>query len=327
MAATLEEMTALVLELRERLAVVEQSNVTSAGGDATNVNEMAAAVANAVRAAPAAAPMPGPPTYIGENDSVEFSTFIELLERNMELNGWNRWESAQRARLLLSCLKGQAVTAFHALTDAQKNDYDLAKGALSTIFVNPAKTTLYQNLFDERSQRKGESLETLVTELKKLAKRAYPEVRDPKFIDTLVNRRFAEAIHDEQLRDTVRMWRCDTIDQTLIQALKFEAALQKQRTKTTRVASINSIQHDDVENSNRYGNNFAGNNGNGQSGRGGYSGGRGGFVGNQSGRGGNSGGRGGYSGPSTNGQPENRYCYTCGIQGHLSYNCPNRPKA
>ena len=155
--ATLE----IIQELRARIANLEEAAQSSAPNDHVNrdefnMTELATAVALAVRNAPNAACMPGPPTYTGEQDSLDWSTFLDLFGRNLQLNGWDHLESDQRARLLQSSLRLQAATVFHSLSDNQKNNYEDAVNALTRIFVNPAKITLYQNEFEERHQRKGE---------------------------------------------------------------------------------------------------------------------------------------------------------------------------
>ena len=307
--------------MEQRLARMEQQLALQRQPQSLDMSALATAIATALRSTPNVASLPSPPTFSGDGDSLEWMTFIDLFEKNLELNGWIELSSVNRAQLLQSALRTHAANVFQTLTDLQKNDYDQAVAALTRVYVNPAKTTLYQNLFDERVQKKGETLETLVMDLKKLVKRAYPEIKDSKVINILVNRRFVEAIADEQLRDAVRMWRKDTVDLTLVEALRLESALRQQNSKHPR--TIVSVNHVDVDNHNQQSERNVGYRGYGGS-RGRSNGGQG-----QRSYGGSGGGRNGngYMGQRNGGYmgqrdtTDSRTCYNCGEQGHIAKRC------
>lgn len=234
-----------VRELEEKLGAVTMTTTAGFGDQASGVGDLATAIAAAMEQTKSSASLPGPPTFTGEKDSLEWSAFLELFEDNLALNGWDQLPSSQKTRLLQSSMRMQAANVFHSLSDAQKKDYDLAKSALTRIFVNPAKVSLYQNEFEERMQRKGESLQDLAMNLKKIVKKAYPEIREPRAYDALANRRFVEAIFNENLRNSVRIWRRDTLEGTLVEAIRLEGALQKERTssgsKQRTVPNVNSL--------------------------------------------------------------------------------------
>ena len=241
-------------ELRDRLDALEtRTNETDAAPREPapfDMTAIVAAVALAMRAMPTTATLPAPPTYNGEGDTLEWSTFLELFQRNLQLNGWNVLPTDQRARLLQSSLRLQAANVFVSLSETQKNDYDQAVTALTRIFVNPAKITLYQNEFDERQQKKSESLQELAMSLKKLVKKAYPEIREQRAYDALANRRFVEAIADVNLKNHVRMWRKETLDTTLIEAIRLEGALRQTAAAQSNVM-VASVQHNGAQQWNR----------------------------------------------------------------------------
>ena len=176
--------------------------------------------------------MPKLPVFSGDGDDTDWAPFIELFEEIMELNGWNSLPSRQKVSLLRSSLTKRASDAFNGFSNIVKTDYDLAKNELQRVFVNPAKAVLFQNEFDNRIQRPNESLQELVTALRRVAKRGYPEVAaDPRALDSFVHRRFIEAIRDPKLRQQVRLFRRDTVEQTLVEAYRLQAALASETEK------------------------------------------------------------------------------------------------
>ena len=51
---------------------------------ALDMTALATAIATAMRGVPNVASLPSPPTYCGDGDSLEWTTFIDLFEKN-----WN----------------------------------------------------------------------------------------------------------------------------------------------------------------------------------------------------------------------------------------------
>ncbi len=98
-----------------------------------DTNALAMAIATAMRGVANVASLPSPPSFSGESDSLEWSTFLELFEKNLQLNGWSDLTSESRAQLLQSCLRLQAANVFHTLADTQKVNYELAVAALTRI--------------------------------------------------------------------------------------------------------------------------------------------------------------------------------------------------
>jgi hypothetical protein len=78
--------------------------------------------------------------------------FGTSLEEIMALNGWDTLPSCQRVSLLRSSMTRRAADVFSGFSAAEKEDYTRAKNELTRVFVNPAKTVLYQNEFDNKFQ-------------------------------------------------------------------------------------------------------------------------------------------------------------------------------
>jgi hypothetical protein len=220
-----------------------------------DVDALAEAISKAMQMSTTMSNMPKLPSYSGENDAMEFTAFLECFEEIMELNGWHTLPSAHKASLLRSSMTRRASESFSGLTHHVKRDFDLAKTELTRIFVNQAKVVLYQNEFDNKLQTTDESLQDLLTALRRLARRAYPDVaKDPKALDSFVHRRFVDAIRDVKLRDQVRLFRRDTVDLTLVEAYRLQAAFaqrqEKNQVNTPQISGVN------MQYAPRYGQNF-----------------------------------------------------------------------
>jgi hypothetical protein len=76
----------------------------------------------------------------------------------------------------------------------------------------------------------GVSIQDLVFSIRRLAMRAYPDVaRDAKALDSFVHRRFVEAMRDVDLRNQVRFFRRDSVEQTFVEAYRLQGALFQQK--------------------------------------------------------------------------------------------------
>ena len=191
--------------------------------------------------------LPKLPLYSAETDCMEWGSFLESFTDVMNLNGWEHLSNVEKATLLRSSLTKRAADTFNGLPASVKQDFELAKIELTKIFVNPAKKVLYQNEFDNRVQGEKESLQDLVTSLRRLARRGYPEVAsNSQALDSFVHRRFIEAIRSPTLRNQVRLFRRDTVEQTLVEAYRLEAALAIQWERTPTPTAVTAVRTSNV---------------------------------------------------------------------------------
>lgn len=188
--------------------------------------------------------LPKLPTFSADGDSMEWSAFLETFNDILLLNGWGHLPSSEKATLLRSSMNKRAADTFNGLPADVKQDFERAKTELTRIFVNPAKKVLFQNEFDNKVQGEKETLQDLVTNLRRLARRGYPEVAtNGQALDSFVHRRFIEAIRNPTLRNQVRLFRRDTVDQTLVEAYRLEAALSTERERSPRTdVAVRAVQ-------------------------------------------------------------------------------------
>ena len=147
--------------------------------------------------------LPKLPTFTGDVDSMEFNMFLENFDEILSLNGWDHLESEQKASLLRSSLTKRAADAFNGLPTPTKHDYERARAELTRIFMNPAKIVLFQNEFDNKVQGEKETLQELVTALRRLARRGYPEVAaDSEKI--LRQKRSSQRVRKKQLDNALQ---------------------------------------------------------------------------------------------------------------------------
>lgn len=226
---------------------VRPDRAPAPGLEASLIDSLVQALGQLMTQNTASTNLPRLPIYTGEQDSMEWNSFLETFMEILAINRWTALTSPEKATLLRSSLTKRAAETFNGLPADVKQNFERAKEELTRIFINPAKKVLFQNEFDNRIQGDKESLQDLVTSLRRLARRGYPEVAsDGRALDSFVHRRFIEAIRDPTLRNQVRLFRRDTVEQTLVEAYRLEAALATERERAPKfVSAVVRSKNDD----------------------------------------------------------------------------------
>ena len=87
----------------------------------------------------------------------------------------NHWDERTKAMELATSLRGAAQTVLSNLRPEQRTDFDQLISALTARFEATKQTELYRAQIKGRPRKKSESIQELVTGIKQLVRRAYPQ--------------------------------------------------------------------------------------------------------------------------------------------------------
>ena len=162
-----------------------------------------------------------PETYDGSSNPVSYARQFEILSA---LNGWNRSEMAMQ---LFASMKGPALDTLAEVSYKRQNCYEVLKKALIDRFD-------WQNTSEHckarlRGRRRGqnEPLIELFHDIRKLARKAYPdggdlqERNDP--LQSTAIEFFLDALCDDDMVFMIRLSKPQTIDDAYELALRYES--------------------------------------------------------------------------------------------------------
>jgi hypothetical protein len=193
-----------------------------------NSNEVTMAIVNAMLAMPNRTPLPDAPNFAGDKNDIDFDCFLDAFKNCANLNKWNE---AEKLQILRAKMRGGAASFVMTLPETVKSEFERLVDALKRRYFPKEKIDLYQAQFCERVQTKTETVQELAESLKKLVRRAYPTLTDQTALDHLARNKFIEAIFDIDLRNDVRVWRKETLDATVNEAIRLEGALRIRRSE------------------------------------------------------------------------------------------------
>jgi len=151
-------------------------------------------------------PMP----YDGTTD------FSAYLRQFMVVAGTNKWDDEQKRSQMTSNLSGVAVTEVGL---SEEGTWDELCEVLKKRF-SPSDEESFASQLRSRRQEKGEALESLVRDIRRLVKKAHPEsTADER--DRTCKSHFIEALRDVSVRRKIRDFRPETLDDAEAMARRF----------------------------------------------------------------------------------------------------------
>ena len=150
----------------------------------------------------------------------------------------NKWDNEIKCQILAVSLRGRAQSIYLALKDEERNDFKRLVEAMEKM-INPERERMAHKLaFRQRKRQKGENLIDLVTDLRKLARRAHPG-KDPVFVNEEIVDQFISALDNRELRIGVSQTCPKSMDEALSTALRLESLFsidKKQYPSTANMA-------------------------------------------------------------------------------------------
>ncbi|UYV75558.1 K02A2.6-like [Cordylochernes scorpioides] len=136
-----------------------------------------------------------------------------------------------------------AMAGAPSLPLEKRLDYECLVHALTLRFGDDNLQTYHFVKLKNRRQKRNETLQELAADVERLARLAFPDC--PRHVqDLLAHQNFVDAIENPEYQQSVRMSDAKTLQETLIHALKFEAARDATRgyQKVVRLMKANESQ-------------------------------------------------------------------------------------
>lgn len=173
--------------------------------------------------------------------TVSWEAYQMQFETIAEANGWN---DSNKARALVSYLRGKAVEILETIPADLLHDYPTLIAALDARFGDSHLEQLHYAELRSRRQRSGETFPELAASIERLARKSFPS-SSPDTISTLATASFLDAIGDVQIQQIVRLGRPTTLRAALVQAVETEAAFRstERAARTTAISTFSMMNH------------------------------------------------------------------------------------
>ncbi|UYV63048.1 hypothetical protein LAZ67_2002940 [Cordylochernes scorpioides] len=149
-------------------------------------------------------------------------TSVFQQENNNSANGWN---VRNKASLLAAALRGPVVEVLQTIPEQLRLDFNALIDALESRYGEEHYQQLHVVKFKNRLQDKKENLQDLAHDIRRLASLAYPTC-PTEIQDLMAQHQFIDAIGDPETQKFARLSSATTLQETLVQAMKYEAAQQ-----------------------------------------------------------------------------------------------------
>ncbi|UYV78164.1 hypothetical protein LAZ67_16000346 [Cordylochernes scorpioides] len=200
-----EEVKEKISALEERLAAVEMGHPRTPVFQQENNNS--------------GRPLVKVPTFDGQSSWTSFKTQLDVVA---QANGWN---VRDKASFLAAALRGPAVDVLQMIPEQLRLDFNSLIDALESRYGEEHYQQLHVVKFKNRLQEKKESLQDLAHDIRRLARLAFPTCPS-ETQDFMAQHQFIDAIGDPETQRFVRLSSATTLQETLVQAMKYEAAQQ-----------------------------------------------------------------------------------------------------
>ena len=124
-------------------------------------------------------------------DFVKLPEFLTQYKIAAEANDWNDRDKAKKFPVYL---RGLALEAYQNIPNADRNDWAKVEEQFKKNILTDDVSMLYSRKFKTRKQKPDETIAEYAYELKKLAKRAFPELKDEQ-LDCYLMDQFLDGVH------------------------------------------------------------------------------------------------------------------------------------
>ncbi|UYV73203.1 K02A2.6-like [Cordylochernes scorpioides] len=162
------------------------------------------------------------PTFDGQSSWTSFKTQFDVVA---QANGWN---VRDKASFLAAALRGPAVDVLQMIPEQLRLDFNSLIDTLDSRYGEEHYQQLHVVKFKNRLQEKKESLQDLANDIRRLARLAFPTCPS-ETQDFMAQQQFIDAIGDPETQKFARLSSATTLQETLVQAMKHEAAQQASR--------------------------------------------------------------------------------------------------
>ncbi|UYV84885.1 K02A2.6-like, partial [Cordylochernes scorpioides] len=203
-----EEMKEEMASLKERLAAVETGHPRTPVFQQENNNS--------------GRPLVKVPTFDGQSSWTSFKTQFDVVA---QANGWN---VRDKASFLAAALRGPAVDVLQMIPEQLRLDFNSLIDTLDSRYGEEHYQQLHVVKFKNRLQEKKERLQDLANDIRRLARLAFPTCPS-ETQDFMAQQQFIDSIGDPETQKFTRLSSATTLQETLVQAMKHEAAQQASR--------------------------------------------------------------------------------------------------
>ena len=133
-----------------------------------------------------------------------------------------QWDQAMMALELAACLRGSALEVLGDSEPRERSNYSTLVSALLARFEPENQTQLYNAQLRGRVRKNNESLPDLAHDIKRLIRKAYPELPN-EMRDVIAKDVFLEALNNKEMELVVFQSQIGSLQQALGVAVEYEA--------------------------------------------------------------------------------------------------------
>jgi hypothetical protein len=165
-----------------------------------------------------------PSKYDGETPYEDYQVQFDMLSH------LNNWDDTSKAMYLAGCLCGSARAVLADLPARERYSYTSLDRALRARFGTDDQSELFKAKLRSRTKQKGESLQELAHDVRRLVRLAHPSASSQTHED-LTKNQFIEALGDSEIRWNVFQSRPRTLMDPLKLALELDAFKESERSR------------------------------------------------------------------------------------------------
>ena len=165
-----------------------------------------------------------PSKYDGETPYEDYQVQFDMLSH------LNNWDDTSKAMYLAGCLCGSARAVLADLPARERYSYTSLDRALRARFGTDDQSELFKAKLRSRVKQKGESLQELAHDVRRLVRLAHPSASSQTHED-LTKDQFIEALGDSEIRWNVFQSRPRTLTDALKVALELDAFKESERSR------------------------------------------------------------------------------------------------